>query len=460
MHLPLAAHDVHDIVQSALAAETELAEAEAALAARDAHVKRLEDVLASQLKLLEAIFPRQAIQHMMMRGGLLRSSTASARSLAAAAERSMDPTGRSTLAPTHVSRHATHVGSGPSHGSSQPVAPASGVLAEAAAVATAGEGGAVAQEEGVGPSSGELMVRLATPLATTHRCVTVLFADIVGFTSMCDCLEPLQVMAFLNGLFMRFDSLCDVYGVYKVETIGDCFMVVGGLITFDEDGFKAVRQDGSEDELHAVKVMSFAKAMQREVGGMYMPHDGQPLKLRVGLHSGPVTAGIVGSKMPRFCLFGDTVNTASRMESTCEPGAIHASAATAALLPDEAWVSTGGVQVKGKGEMRTFLWQPQPDGCSALLAESSPLMRCSEPSPPLDTLWSSAGRGGALSDGEVVRQQMELNRRTMAAESVGWTADAGAGAKSGGAIVAGCSEAGFGGGGATSAGAAGAGEQP
>ncbi|KXZ52429.1 hypothetical protein GPECTOR_9g473 [Gonium pectorale] len=317
---------------------------------------------------------------------------------------------------------------GPSHGSSPPVAPASGILAQqAAAVATAGEGAAVTQEKAVGPGSYELMVRLAAPLATTHRCVTVLFADIVGFTSMCDCLEPLQVMAFLNSLFTRFDSLCDVYGVYKVETIGDCFMVVGGLIAFDDDGFKAVRQDGSEDALHAVKVMSFAKAMRREIGGMSMPHDGQPLKLRVGLHSGPVTAGIVGSKMPRFCLFGDTVNTASRMESTCEPGAIHASAATAALLPDEAWAPTGGVQVKGKGEMQTFLWRPQPNVCRSQFAESSPLTLCMGPSPPMGALWGSASRGVAMSDGDVVRQQMELARRTMAAEAVGRAAGVGAG---------------------------------
>ncbi|GLI68293.1 hypothetical protein VaNZ11_012654, partial [Volvox africanus] len=200
----------------------------------------------------------------------------------------------------------------------------------------------------------------SVPLATAHRCVTVLFADIVGFTTMCNCLEPLEVMNFLNELYTRFDSLCDIYGVYKVETIGDCFMAVGGLITVDGEGFKAVRGDGSEDGLHALKVMSFAKAMLREVAALVMPHNGSPLRLRVGLHSGPITAGIVGSKMPRFCLFGDTVNTASRMESTCEPGAIHVSAATRELLPEEHWVATGGVQVKGKGEMQTFLWRPPP----------------------------------------------------------------------------------------------------
>ncbi|KAG2454676.1 hypothetical protein HYH02_000515 [Chlamydomonas schloesseri] len=220
------------------------------------------------------------------------------------------------------------------------------------------------------------------PLATAHRNVTVLFADIVGFTSMCNELEPIAVMAFLNGLFTRFDCLCDIYGVYKVETIGDCFMAVGGLITVDGEGFKAVRGDGSEDDLHALKVLCFAKAMLREVALMTMPHNGQPLQLRVGLHSGPVTAGIVGAKMPRFCLFGDTVNTASRMESTCEPGAVHVSAATQALLPEEDWAPTGGVQVKGKGTMQTFLWRPPPLPDCAVAAAAAAV--------------SAGGAGGSL----------------------------------------------------------------
>ncbi|GIL86296.1 hypothetical protein Vretimale_13714 [Volvox reticuliferus] len=265
------------------------------------------------------------------------------------------------------------------------------------------------------------------PLATAHRCVTVLFADIVGFTTMCNCLEPLEVMNFLNGLYTRFDSLCDIYGVYKVETIGDCFMAVGGLITVDGEGFKAVRGDGSEDALHALKVMSFAKAMLREVATLVMPHNGSPLRLRVGLHSGPVTAGIVGAKMPRFCLFGDTVNTASRMESTCEPGAVHVSSATRDLLPEENWVATGGVQVKGKGEMQTFLWRPLPGftapkgGFSASVVVPGRTEWANDPATSSIggvSTWSPGGVTGtvsraAISDGEMIRQQMALLRQTV-----------------------------------------------
>ncbi|KXZ44772.1 hypothetical protein GPECTOR_62g887 [Gonium pectorale] len=390
--------------------------------------ERMEGLLQEEHKLLEAMFPRHVIEHVvrnaasrsashadsLTRGSLvsalpdntyiavnartlrccssLAAATTAGAAAVAASKRSSQSTSGALQRPASACGAADDDGgNGGDVGGAEPLLPPlpswplrSARAATGAAISTVRGGvssaavprvGAISVPSTITNAAGRVRLREAgaelyarmlgrigsatgsagaapLPLATAHRHVTVLFADIVGFTTMCNELEPLQVMAFLNGLFTRFDSLCDIYGVYKVETIGDCFMVVGGLITVDEDGFKAVRQDGSEDELHAVKVMSFAKAMQREVHGITMPHNGEPLRLRVGLHSGPVTSGIVGSKMPRFCLFGDTVNTASRMESTCDPGAIHASAATAALLPDEAWAPTGGVQVKGKGEMQ------------------------------------------------------------------------------------------------------------
>ncbi|KXZ47924.1 hypothetical protein GPECTOR_32g537 [Gonium pectorale] len=198
--------------------------------------------------------------------------------------------------------------------------------------------------------------RDCSQLATKHEAVTILFADIKGFTSMCKEVEPEVVMTFLNDLYNRFDTLLDVYGVYKVETIGDCYMVAGGLIRRDEDGFVSVHGPGAVDPLHAVRVMSFAKAMLREAGKLAMPRTGEPLMIRVGIHSGPVTSGVVGTRMPRFCLFGDTVNTASRMESTAEPGTIHVSGDTKGLLSGEYWGASGGVEVKGKGLMHTYVW--------------------------------------------------------------------------------------------------------
>ncbi|EFJ46871.1 guanylyl and adenylyl cyclase family member [Volvox carteri f. nagariensis] len=164
---------------------------------------------------------------------------------------------------------------------------------------------------------------------------------------MCHSASPFTVMTFLNDLYSRFDGLVDIYKVYKVETIGDCYMVAGGLVAYDEDGYKSVIS-GAEDPLHA--------AILRVSRDVRLPHNGQPVQLRVGLHSGPVTSGVVGDTMPRFCLFGDTVNVASRMESTCRPGSIHVSAATRERLPSEPWRDLGLTAIKGKGSMRTFEW--------------------------------------------------------------------------------------------------------
>ncbi|GFR47225.1 hypothetical protein Agub_g8909 [Astrephomene gubernaculifera] len=207
------------------------------------------------------------------------------------------------------------------------------------------------------PFSFHMFGRDCSQLATKHEAVTILFADIKGFTDMCKEVEPEVVMSFLNELYNRLDSLLDVYGVYKVETIGDCYMVAGGLIRKDEEGFPSVHDPGAVDPLHAVRVMSFAKAMLREAGQLRMPLSGDPLKIRIGIHSGPVVSGVVGMRMPRFCLFGDTVNTASRMESTAEPGTIHVSGDAQTLLRKEYWEPTGGVEVKGKGLMHTFVWR-------------------------------------------------------------------------------------------------------
>ncbi|KAG2499262.1 hypothetical protein HYH03_002840 [Edaphochlamys debaryana] len=204
-------------------------------------------------------------------------------------------------------------------------------------------------------------VRDCTQLATWHPQVTVLFADIQGFTPMCKELPAAVVMKFLNDLFVRFDSLLDAYGVYKVETIGDCYVVAGGLIGQDADGMAAVQGGGESDPQQADRVFGFAQAMLRAAACVALPTTGEPVRIRVGIHSGAVVSGVVGTRMPRFCLFGDTVNTASRMESTSRAGCIHASSDTFAQLSSQqqpGWDPTGGVEVKGKGLMETFMWSP------------------------------------------------------------------------------------------------------
>ncbi|KAG2501537.1 hypothetical protein HYH03_000044 [Edaphochlamys debaryana] len=195
-------------------------------------------------------------------------------------------------------------------------------------------------------------------LATSHSAITITFCDIQGFTAMCGVVKPVTVMAFLNDLYTRLDAQLDAFGVYKVETIGDCYMVAGGLMRVDEEtGAKTVRSDDVDPD-HASRTVQFAKALLKTAAEVRLPTTGEPVRLRVGIHSGPAMSGVVGTRMPRFCLFGDTINTASRMESTGAAGAIHVSQATRDLVPSEAWEPTGGVEAKGKGLMQTYLLKP------------------------------------------------------------------------------------------------------
>ncbi|KAF5837935.1 hypothetical protein DUNSADRAFT_3656 [Dunaliella salina] len=197
-------------------------------------------------------------------------------------------------------------------------------------------------------------------LARAHRGVTLLFMDIVGFTSMSKNVKPVDVMVFLNTLFSLFDRLTDVHGVHKVETAGDCYIVSAGIMSpaTSNNGFGVVVEDQNPEQ-SAARVMEFAKAMLEAAKQVNMPDTHEPVRVRVGLHTGDVVSGLIGSKLPKFSIFGDAMNTASRMESTGVPGRIHVSETTQKLLSTtECWESTGGVEVKGKGLMQTYLWVP------------------------------------------------------------------------------------------------------
>ncbi|XP_035240242.1 guanylate cyclase soluble subunit beta-2-like [Anguilla anguilla] len=171
---------------------------------------------------------------------------------------------------------------------------------------------------------------------------TILFSDVVTFTNICSECEPIQIVFMLNSMYLKFDRLTTVHNVYKVETIGDAYMVVGGVPI--------------PVASHAERVANFSLGMIIAAREVTNPITGQPIQIRVGLHSGPVLAGVVGEKMPRYCLFGDTVNTASRMESHGLPNKIHLSPSVYQALKDKGFrlQVRGEIEVKGKGKMLTY----------------------------------------------------------------------------------------------------------
>ncbi|XP_017873934.1 PREDICTED: atrial natriuretic peptide receptor 1 isoform X2 [Drosophila arizonae] len=192
-------------------------------------------------------------------------------------------------------------------------------------------------------------------VAETFDQVTIYFSDIVGFTAISAESTPMQVVQFLNDLYTCFDSIVENFDVYKVETIGDAYMVVSGL---------PIRNGN----YHAREIARLALALLEAVHNFRIHHrPDDRLKLRIGLHTGPCVAGVVGQKMPRYCLFGDTVNTASRMESNGEALKIHISETTKLALDEfGSFVTTrrGLVPMKGKGEMLTYWLEgevPKPD---------------------------------------------------------------------------------------------------
>ncbi|KAL6764591.1 nucleotide cyclase [Haematococcus lacustris] len=148
--------------------------------------------------------------------------------------------------------------------------------------------------------------------------------SIVGFTAMSKEVAPEAVMVFLNTLFALFDALCDKHGVMKVETAGDCYIVAGGILDLprtkgreqqqgaQEAGFTEVLQEHDAAD-SAARVMAFAKDMMAASKLVRTPHNGQPVVIRIGLHTGNCVSGLIGQKIPKFAVFGDTMNVASRM---------------------------------------------------------------------------------------------------------------------------------------------------
>ena len=177
-------------------------------------------------------------------------------------------------------------------------------------------------------------------IADSFTEATVLFADLVGFTELSTRISPTELVKLLNSVFSKFDQLADHHGLEKIKTIGDAYMVVAGL--------PLPRAD------HVRAIADIAIDMQREITKIKV-QDGRPLSLRIGIHTGPVVAGVIGIRRFTYDLWGDTVNVASRMESQGEPERIQVTEAVYNRLKNGySFERRGEIAVKGKGDMLTY----------------------------------------------------------------------------------------------------------
>lgn len=178
-------------------------------------------------------------------------------------------------------------------------------------------------------------------IAESFEAVTILFADLVDFTKFSSQTSPTELVDILNQIFSMFDRLAEEHGIEKIKTIGDAYMVVAGL--------PKPRRD------HAEAITEMALDMQGAITE-FNAETGKYFKLRIGINSGPVVAGVIGIKKFSYDLWGDTVNTASRMESHGLPGSIQLTEATYQLVKEQYRFEERGVMsIKGKGEMTTYL---------------------------------------------------------------------------------------------------------
>ncbi|HEX5538392.1 MAG TPA: adenylate/guanylate cyclase domain-containing protein [Methylophilaceae bacterium] len=184
-------------------------------------------------------------------------------------------------------------------------------------------------------------------IADSYDEVTIMFADLVDFTQLSADMPPAQLVAILNQVFSQFDQLADKYGLEKIKTIGDAYMVVGGV--------PVARND------HATAIANMALEMRSVLAELALS-SGQSLQMRIGINTGPVVAGVIGSKKFSYDLWGDTVNVASRMEHHGLPDAIQITESTYRLLADQfSCQDRGVITVKGRGEVKTYLLMSRLD---------------------------------------------------------------------------------------------------
>ncbi|KAK2863634.1 hypothetical protein Q5P01_003167 [Channa striata] len=238
------------------------------------------------------------------------------------------------------------------------------------------------------PKSVAQALKKGKPVRPEHYSdATLYFSDIVGFTTISALSEPIEVVDLLNDLYTMFDAIIATHDVYKVETIGDAYMVASGVPNRNGNRHAAEVSNMSLDILHSIAAFKIR----------HMPE--MRVKIRIGLHSGPVVAGVVGHMMPRYCLFGDTVTTASLMESSGLPYRIHISLSTVKVLTSLKLgyhIDTRKAQVKGSED--TY-WLMGRDGFTKPL-----------PVPP-DLSGGASNHGISVDEIPVERRQKFLDRQ-------------------------------------------------
>jgi len=202
------------------------------------------------------------------------------------------------------------------------------------------------------PKIAARLKRKQETIAESYESASVLFADIVGFTPLSNVLSPNEMIDLLNRIYSHFDELAEKHGVEKLRTIGDNYMVASGI--------PEPRPD------HAAALAGLALDMLAYCKGLD-PVGGHTIKFRIGINSGPLIAGVIGSTRYQYDIWGDTVNTASRMESHGEPGKIQVTGDTRAHLDGKFILERRGVlEVKGKGEMETWFLKGRADSAGSL----------------------------------------------------------------------------------------------
>ncbi|XP_077520447.1 guanylate cyclase soluble subunit beta-1-like [Amblyomma americanum] len=223
--------------------------------------------------------------------------------------------------------------------------------------------------------------------AEKFETVSCLFSDIVGFTNMCGSCAPMDIVRLLNKLYLQFDNLSNIHGVYKVETIGDAYVVVAGVPDFVED--------------HADRLVAMGLDMITATKTVVNPVSGDPIQMRIGVHTGYATAGVVGMTMPRYCLFGNTVTLANKTESLSKPSRVNLTEVARRHLTKQDYVFEDNLDVgdfplrcylvdiasRNSGEEQPAAAGQQPADDSMLLSpSSSPVRRASAvPSPSFET---------------------------------------------------------------------------